>query len=79
MALESLTSLETLLGGRAAFTAAALLLPLILTYALTSLSAHWSRHVRGNGDPPPVPYTIPGVANTFQFAYDTEGFLWKSL
>ncbi|KAH6623804.1 cytochrome P450 [Chaetomium tenue] len=79
MALESLASLEALLGGRAVFTAAALLLPLILTYALTSLSAHWSKHVRGSGDPPPVPYTIPGLANTFQFAYDTEGFLTKTL
>ncbi|KAH6847079.1 cytochrome P450 [Chaetomium sp. MPI-CAGE-AT-0009] len=79
MAVEPLTSLEALFGGRAAFTAAALLLPLILTYAFTSLSAHWSRHVRGSGDPPPVPYAVPGVANTFQFAYDTEGFLTKTL
>jgi hypothetical protein len=79
MAVESLTALETLFGGRAAFTAAALLLPLILTYAFTSLSAHWSRHIRGSGDPPSVPYTVPVVANTFQFAYDTEGFLSKTL
>ncbi|KAK3291881.1 cytochrome P450 [Chaetomium fimeti] len=79
MALESLASLEALFGGRAAFTAAALLLPLIFTYAMTSLSAYWSRHVRGSGDPLTVPYAVPGVANTFQFAYDTEGFLTKTL
>jgi hypothetical protein len=79
MALESLHSVELLFGGRLAFTAAAILLPLILTYALTSFNAKWSKNVRGKGDPPSVPYAVPVVANTFQFAYDTEGFITKTL
>lgn len=85
-----LSSLQSLLGqpmnglnglawdGRFTF-AAAVLLPLILTYAVTSLKATWIKNVRKNGKPPPVPYAVPGVANTFQFAYDTEGFIARTL
>ncbi|KAL2169097.1 hypothetical protein VTG60DRAFT_6424 [Thermothelomyces hinnuleus] len=73
--------LDALAGGSFALTttAAAILLPLILTFVLTSLNAHWAKNVRRKGDPPPVPYAVPGVANTLQFAYDTEGFLRKTL
>ncbi|KAL2194105.1 cytochrome P450 [Corynascus similis CBS 632.67] len=82
MTLESPNSLELLVGGQFALTRkvlAGILLPLILTYILTWLSAHWAKNVRRKGDPPPVPYAMPGLANTLQFAYDTEGFLSKTL
>jgi len=60
-----------------------LLLPLLATYTLTSLRAHRIQTAATQGksecDPPPVPYAIPGLGNTLQFAYDTEGFLAKTL
>lgn len=64
---------------RFTFTTAAVLLPLLLTYVLTWLKARWIKNVQGEGDPPPVPYTVPILGNTFQFAYDTEGFLRRTL
>lgn len=80
------TALESLLSsglsswdGRLAFTAAAILLPVLLTYAVTFLRAKWIKNVRGKGDPPPVPYAVPIVGNTLQFAYGTEGFLTRTL
>jgi hypothetical protein len=91
MALESsLKAAESLLGGpllsclgywdsRLAFAAAAALLPLALTYLLTWLRSAWIKNVRGKGDPPPVPYAVPFLGNTFQFAYDTEGFVARTL
>jgi hypothetical protein len=87
MTLESpLMSLDSLLvrplswwDGRFAFAAAAVLLPLLLTYTLTALRADWVKNVRGKGDPPPVPYAVPILGNTLQFAYDTEGFLARTL
>lgn len=80
-ALESLSFLaEALVGQRLTFTAVvAVLLPLILTYALTTFNANWIRNVRRKGNPPPVPYALPVLGNTFQFAYDTEGFITKTL
>ncbi|GAB1317368.1 hypothetical protein MFIFM68171_07578 [Madurella fahalii] len=78
--------LESLLGsgqsswdGRFTFAAAVVLLPLLLTYAITFLSAAWIKNVRGKGDPPLVPYAVPIVGNTLQFAYGTEGFLTRTL
>jgi hypothetical protein len=59
--------------------AAVVLLPLILTYTITFLQATWIKNVRGKGSPPPVPYAVPVLANTFQFAYDTEGFIARTL
>jgi hypothetical protein len=59
--------------------AAVVLLPLILTYTATSLQATWIKNARGKGSPPPVPYAVPVVGNTFQFAYDTEGFIARTL
>ena len=59
--------------------AAVVLLPLLLTYTITSLKATWIKNVRGKGSPPPVPYAVPVLANTFQFAYDTEGFIARTL
>ncbi|SPQ26358.1 4dadea4c-6e56-455e-b989-cac76d900c1f [Thermothielavioides terrestris] len=91
MALESsLKAAESLLGGpllswlgcwdsRLAFAAAAAVLPLALTYLLTWLRSAWIKNVRGKGDPPPVPYSVPFLGNTFQFAYDTEGFVARTL
>lgn len=87
MSVMSLESIEALLlgvpqlwwSGRLAFAAAAVLLPLIVTYALTSLSANWVKNVRGKGDPPPVPYAVPILGNTLQFAFDTEGLLARTL
>src|SRR5690606_13897165 len=46
---------------------------------LTSLNAHWAKNVRRKGDPPPVPYAVPWVANTLQFAFNTESFLRRTL
>ena len=66
--------------GRLVFTAAvAVLLPFILTYLYTSLSANLARNGDDKGAPPPVPYAVPLLGNTFQFAYDTEGFLARTL
>jgi hypothetical protein len=66
--------------GRVVLTAAvAVLLPLILTYTLTSLKANSIKNGPGKGNPPPAPYAMPVLGNTFQFAYDTEGFLARTL
>ncbi|KAJ4291450.1 hypothetical protein N0V88_006045 [Collariella sp. IMI 366227] len=65
--------------GRLTLVVAAALLPIVLTYALTSLRAYWAQNVRRGGDTPAVPYAVPLVGNTVQFAYDTEGFLTKTL
>lgn len=68
---------------RVALAAAMLLLPLLVTYTLNSLRANRIQAMATQGksrcDPPPVPYAIPGLGNTLQFAYDTEGFLAKTL
>lgn len=85
-------SLESLLGGPlsrwreswdgssiAVVPAAAAVLLVLTTYAVTSLKAAWIKNVRGSGDPPTVPYAVPVLANTFQFAYDTESFLKRAL
>ena len=87
-------SLEPLLGSpqlppwwlcdaRVVLAAAMLLLPLLVTYTLTSLRANRIQATGAQGkskcDPPPVPYAIPGLGNTLHFAYDTEGFLAKTL
>jgi hypothetical protein len=66
--------------GRVIFTAAvAVLLPFMLTYILTSLKAKSIQNGRSKGNPPPAPYAVPVLANTFQFAYDTEGFIARTL
>jgi hypothetical protein len=64
---------------RFAVAAAAVVLPLLLTYALTFISGVWAKNVRRKGDPPTAPYPVPIVANTLQFAYDTESFIARSL
>jgi len=64
---------------RAAFVAAAVLLPLIFTYTWTFFNAIWTKNGRAKGSPPLAPYAVPVLGNTFQFAYDTEGFLWRTL
>ncbi|KAK4124284.1 cytochrome P450 [Parathielavia appendiculata] len=65
--------------GRLLITAAiAVLLPFILTYIVTSLNASWVTN-RGNGNPPAAPYAVPVLGNTSQFAYDTEGFITRTL
>ncbi|KAL2255259.1 hypothetical protein VTK26DRAFT_3735 [Humicola hyalothermophila] len=88
MSLVSLESVEALLlrvqrsswwNSNLAFAVVGVLVPLLLTYAVTSVRAHWAKNVRGKGDPPPVPYLVPVLANVFQFAYDTEGFLGRTL
>lgn len=85
---SSLNSAGSLLGGilvwlasdsRIVVAFAVVLLPLLLTYTLTALKSNWARNVRGKGAPPPVPYPVPLLGNTFQFAYDTEGFLSRTL
>ncbi|KAK4142879.1 cytochrome P450 [Dichotomopilus funicola] len=81
MAVDSAFSAPNALGSLNSFVEAlvAVLLPLILTYALTTFNANWIRNVRGKGNPPPVPYALPVLGNTFQFAYDTEGFITKTI
>ncbi|KAL2130075.1 hypothetical protein VTI74DRAFT_6932 [Chaetomium olivicolor] len=84
--VSSLKSLESWAGspltwkeGRFLYAAVVVLLPVLLTYALTSVRAKWAKDVRSKGNPPPVPYAVPIVGNTFQFAYDTQGFMSRTL
>ena len=61
---------------------ALLVVPFIITYLLTSIRAAWKRSVgikNGPQEPPIAPYAVPGLAHTFQFAVNTEGFLWRML
>lgn len=47
----------------------------LLTYVYT---ASGNKKCRNDGiptAPPQVPYWIPGIGNTFSFAFDTESFL----
>ncbi|KAK4098669.1 cytochrome P450 [Parathielavia hyrcaniae] len=74
----ALTGGESWNGRPIVSAAIALLLPLIFTYALTTLNASRATS-RGKGDPPSVPYAVPVAGNTFQFAYDTEGFISRTL
>jgi len=66
----------------AAAAASLLILPFLLTYALTSIKAYRLSNgdpKNGAREPPPAPYVVPGLANTFAFASDPEGFLKKMM
>jgi len=68
--------------GKYLAAASLLLLPFLITYALTSIKAYRLSNgdpKNGAREPPPAPYAVPGLANTFAFASDPEGFLKKMM
>ncbi|KAK0610579.1 cytochrome P450 [Bombardia bombarda] len=59
------------------------ILPLLVTYLITSISAYVIKSKASSGQngarPPPMPYLVPLLGNTFQFATKPESFLTNAL